>query len=958
MVQSKEKTTYLLGKFYKYKTIKELAKKAKITTEQAKQHINSIKKGTNFIYITNKSGNIARQNTTKKPLILRKFGIKRIANKKLLTDGYKNYKGNLFNRVPKNNRPVKLRFNITAGIQFSNDYETRTFETIKTVAPNQINQEYKANVIREFYSIDNDTNIDIINFKESTVTTNQNVDVSFMGLRQEKLCIKNIYNEVIDNKEGHCIHTYLGKIYKKFSKKEILTLNNTNDIYNYCVKHDIKMIAYDINGNVIKANYPKHKNSNRKSLVFIAYDNHLYPLKNSVLHKVKPLKEYNIIHSTNLKDKLIKFLENGILPSNIRYYNKNFNQFVVDNDLYLDNPDYEVCKDVLEKFGLLDHLFTSISLSNIGQILESVFLKEDINSFIPENRRFEKGGFLYHNKKLEYTDDMITIDKNKSYPSSLHNLKYLIKTDYKSHTIKTSDIKKIIPHYLYIVKPEQSSILLPNENVYTGEHIIYCKKEGLKFTIKEEMECSKINTNYYTSLIDKLFELVDVNIAKQIAVRMIGKMERYDANYEFCSFDKIISDGEKEFYGGHNEPLTNGYSVGLKIRNAKHILNKKPIAIQIKDSSRIVVYEMMKKLNIDDKNDLLQIKTDAITFKPKNDDYKKYINKKLSGWKIEKYHEVNSNIPSTLSHTFIMSISEDNDNYLGEQLAGGGKTYTVINDIIPNLEKSYKILSPSHKSLAEYNNKGYNADVIQKYTYKNMIPDEDIIIVDEIGMVGNAGWNLLYECSLYGKKIIAYGDFNQLKPVKCDKLFNQEHFLNLMFKTIDRNWTNRRNDFTKEYYMDIFNENIDYRKEVEKYSTDIDKADFVLVYRSSGVNGELSTRDKYNKIICDKKGIKNLFDKDAMIICNTNNLRDKDIYNNYVFRVLSTRNDIVKLYNVDFHNEVEIPKKDLLKYFNYAYARTLYNIQGDTINSYYWAREDNFFLNGRSAYTIISRLKK
>ena len=148
------------------KNWKELAKKAKITNDQAKQHINSIMKGTNYVYITDKSGNIARQNTTKKPLILRKFGIKRIANKKLLTDGYKNYKGNIFNRVPKNNRPVKLRFNITAGIQFSNDYETRTFETIKTVAPNQINQEYKANVIREFYSIDNDTNIDIISFKE------------------------------------------------------------------------------------------------------------------------------------------------------------------------------------------------------------------------------------------------------------------------------------------------------------------------------------------------------------------------------------------------------------------------------------------------------------------------------------------------------------------------------------------------------------------------------------------------------------------------------------------------------------------------------------------------------------------------------------------------------------------------------------------------------------------------
>ena len=71
-------------------------------------------------------------------------------------------------------------------------------------------------------------------------------------------------------------------------------------------------------------------------------------------------------------------------------------------------------------------------------------------------------------------------------------------------------------------------------------------------------------------------------------------------------------------------------------------------------------------------------------------------------------------------------------------------------------------------------------------------------------MIGNAGWNILYMAKLLGKTIIAYGDFKQLKPVGAERLFNKEHWLNLMFKTIDRSWTNRRNNFTEKYYMDLF----------------------------------------------------------------------------------------------------------------------------------------------------------
>ena len=46
------------------------------------------------------------------------------------------------------------------------------------------------------------------------------------------------------------------------------------------------MIAFDINGNVIKSNYPTKKNK-LKNMIYVAYNNHLYPLKNQYLKKKK-----------------------------------------------------------------------------------------------------------------------------------------------------------------------------------------------------------------------------------------------------------------------------------------------------------------------------------------------------------------------------------------------------------------------------------------------------------------------------------------------------------------------------------------------------------------------------------------------------------------------------------------------------------------------------------------------
>ena len=59
--------------------------------------------------------------------------------------------------------------------------------------------------------------------------------------------------------------------------------------------------------------------------------------------------------------------------------------------------------------------------------------------------------------------------------------------------------------------------------------------------------------------------------------------------------------------------------------------------------------------------------------------------------------------------------------------------------------------------------------------------------------------------------------------------------------------------------------------------------------------------------------------------------------------------------------EGKIDSKDYYSFsnkFKYAYARTLYGVQGDTLNSIHYCYEDMEFINGRTAYTAISRLKQ
>ena len=83
------------------------------------------------------------------------------------------------------------------------------------------------------------------------------------------------------------------------------------------------------------------------------------------------------------------------------------------------------------------------------------------------------------------------------------------------------------------------------------------------------------------------------------------------------------------------------------------------------------------------------------------------------------------------------------------------------------------------------------------------------------------------------------------------------------------------------------------------------------------------------------------------------------VYNKFTFEVKDIKDDLVCLN--DGEEDYIFSKTDINQYFDYAYCRTLYSIQGESRPSFYYCEEDlkphQPWITGRSTYALISRLK-
>ena len=347
------------------------------------------------------------------------------------------------------------------------------------------------------------------------------------------LNIDNLYNEIITKDYKDCVYDYVIDLWgKKLSKKQKMLLvdrRTINELHQFCMMYHIKLLAYDISGNIIKSYYPPVKQKKFRNLVFIAYNEHLYPVKNRVLHKVYlDNKDLTPVNMKNVHEKFIDFIKTGYLPKVLRLTKEGeVNAFIDEKSIYFDNDDFSDCCKIMDNMGLLDRMRWNINFNNIAGVIEEAYTEgNNISSFWTNSLDFNKGGFTYkvndyeqHNSLL--AEEYITCDKNKAYSNALLNLPFLISVDFKTDKMHIYDKNNttIQEHYLYIVQVKKSNILLPNTNVYSGFHIELCKQKGLvegkDFIIKEYIETKK-HANYLKKMILDIYNKIE-DVSREIA---------------------------------------------------------------------------------------------------------------------------------------------------------------------------------------------------------------------------------------------------------------------------------------------------------------------------------------------------------------------------------------------------------------------------------------------------------
>jgi len=1001
-VQKVQKVKKLTKKQQQEEEIKKLKEELKQLKEEKKQPqeinihkinffnvINELKqKQKKFFYLVDKKNKITKIKNNDF-FILQKFTNKKYDEVKKMKKLNNNY--DIINIID-NEKEYKIKIKIFLSFDVSeSEGIKRIFNKIYKGLLNKTNiDNFIDKKVNEYFLAFGDNTVSNVNyyyitFSSILTTKESNEDAKMkstfiyknMILEREKPL--KIFNSIYDHYEPpegqNCLKSYIYEICPKISKNNINKIlgdePTSQTLKIFCIKYNIKLRIYNFDGVLIESNEIIKKTS-YKAIILCIYNNHIYPInKEKILLKIDLINEYIYIPYDKMDELFIEFLTNGTLPDNIKINDKGKNKILsfeiietVKNDkgedtkqkkkiIYHANKDFEECKKILDVFGLGDKMNIYCSYINIYKIIEKLYLKENIDSLWEKNNLYIKGGYTFYNDEIKDIEDRMTIDKNKAYSHSLLKLKFLIIVDDIRHSeVNIYNNEEIIDHYLYNVVPENSSIILPDANIYSGDILKYAKKEGLNFEIKEILKTKKVD-NYYKNMINDIYAKIDHKQAKEIINCMIGhfgKIEDITTNNKNI---KVANENETRASTGYNLKINETFNIIYDIEENIKIFNRTPIRNQVIDHARITIYKQIKKLNLS-KDDIIQIKTDSITYKNKICSDLDF-NTELDGWKKEENFKKIEN--RTWSPDFVSLQPEQapvvcdvvvnaNNLYIGN--AGCGKSYYILNTLINKLN-DYIILTPSYATLHEYKIKNLNCNVIQKYVLTNTIPKEKNIIIDEVGMLD---YEALIQCikeNKLNKFIYGFGDFSQLLAVNESSQLDSYIFKNTYFNYIIYTNANHRNNFSAKYYDYLRNiKDEDIEQELIKYnSLNYYEAEHIIAYRHKTVK-------KYNSLMLEKLNL-NYDDVGVKVICKSNKLKDKNIYNNFEFII--TENDEEER-TLTLDNEFIITYKEYKKYFILGYAKTLYAIQGRSVKSFYYAPEDNCMLDGRKLYTLISRLRQ
>ncbi len=945
------------GNTFTFKNDKELASKLNVPVKIAKEYREGKR---SQIYVKDNLNRFAKINIKDAETnnVLNKFNIKKVSNLDLLQGSILKRDGKniiIDNKKFKGNDKISLaQIYVDLQITISEDIVERQFNFNYTGTINDLSNRINSEIQKYINDIEKDAksvNVLTANVGVFSRFTNQqfsyNNDTSTLE-KMNPVDISTVFNVDINNGLG-CVNNMIRKMTP--FKPKFGDIVSRNELIKYC-NDKIHLVVYSIKGNIIYDNNLDVK----YKICFIDYAGHCYPLINGKLSK-KKYSDVEKVEYCNINKKIVECYEQCKFPYNIttQSFDKEtiINSFICDGIKYINsNSKHKKVVEILQTMCIDEEVKNpKVSLSAVFEILEK---QNNINveSYFPVS--FSKSQLEYKTNKKIDSKRVVSIDNNKCYSSCLSSLEYIISVDYRTATIKKEkEITEIVGHYLYVAEPIDNrdlkdNILMWQKNIYSGDFIIYCKEQGLNIAVYEEISTTK-HINKYGGMIKDIYNFVDEKDAKTICNISIGKFKKETEVIDINEVIGIFKNDELKVYEGNRYKIDDNYSLLIDVckrKTVKNIYNKAPINIQIKDESRKRIYDKIQELKIN-VDDIVQIKTDSISYYGKLP----VVSNEFGKWKENKFEEM-GNVEFRSNDYCTFEIEANNNNKLFNCNAGWGKTYDIIHEVTKKYKDSI-VITPSHKTCEAYRKENINCNVIQAYIYQNKIPKEDVIIIDEIGLFSKNAHDIIIKCFELGKKIIAYGDFNQLPPTDCEsdiKYYNSLQYINMMFGNQEIYFKNMRNNFTEEYYKSLIDETINYIDEIKKYNCKkYYDADIILTYTKV-------KRDEYNDKMMKRNKLK-LNSIGCKVICKTNALKYKNIYNGFNFIITNNESGGITL-----DSKINITKKQLFNNFIPYYASTLYSFQGQDIKSFYYPIDDKkelyFIGSGKTAYTLISRLKQ
>ena len=273
----------------------------------------------------------------------------------------------------------------------------------------------------------------------------------------------------------------------------------------------------------------------------------------------------------------------------------------------------------------------------------------------------------------------------------------------------------------------------------------------------------------FTSPFQNLIKHILKNITrfKNIINVMIGKFEKYCDLKKIHKVSKIVNEDEKNTCNEYSVKLNNDLYAILEEQNKFDIFNKKPISIQIKDQSRVLLYEKMKELKLTYKN-IIQIKTDSITFLNTNKrNYKKSLTNDIDGWKLENYNSINSSNFNDIPFTFKYIADFDNENILGN-------CYVVLGCTDP-VACNYDISANTNDGSCNYSSSSYDTLVSNiSISWNGMIlttsGDYSITLYNSVGCDSIVNLNFTFNTV----SVINYNNTRQRTLIKITDILGRE----------------------------------------------------------------------------------------------------------------------------------------------------------------------------------------